>query len=107
MQAYRTMGIDPAVYLLNKSRAFGTVARAGFDVNQLFSERPGGVTPLTEALQSALADHEREGGGKMGDRPLQLLIISDGEATDMRTFNNILDAIQNKHYGDVQVLEQS
>merc|ERR1712048_119939 len=37
------------------------------------------------------------------DKPMLVLIITDGEANNMPTFNRTLDEIQNGVYGDVQV----
>lgn len=37
------------------------------------------------------------------NRHLQILMLTDGEATNMLTFNQILDATQNKQYDDVQI----
>jgi hypothetical protein len=66
---------------------------------QIFARGPSGTTDMTSAILRALADHEREAPGQ----GLFLLIPTDGEANDMTTFRNLLDAIQNGRYGDVQV----
>ena len=42
-------------------------------------------------------------GQGQGRRSLLLLVITDGEATNMRTFSCMLDQIQNQAWGGVQV----
>merc|ERR1719272_418565 len=54
---------------------------------------------MTDALERALQDHANEASG----RSLLLLVVTDGEADDMQTFNAVLDRVQNDVYGDVQV----
>lgn len=105
LTVYRTMGIEPPVYLLNNMgphRARGpnnSIKVTNTDVNELFSHNPSGGTPLTEVIASALADHKAEAP----DQGLFLLILTDGEATNMDSFNTLLDSIQWGAHGDVQV----
>jgi len=98
-QAFSIMGLDPDVYLLNSMRG---VVRNRLRCSQLdgvFKQRPGGGTPMTEVLRQALGEHQSEAGS----RPLLLLVITDGEANDMNSFNALLDEVQNGVYGDAQV----
>ena len=66
LTVYRTMNIEPPVYLLNNMgphRARGpnnSIKVTNTDVNELFSHNPFGGTPLTEVIASALADHKME-----------------------------------------------
>merc|ERR1719498_2123857 len=50
---------------------------------------------MTQAMQRALPSRS--------DRTCLLLVLTDGEADDMQSFNAILDACQNGQYGDVQI----
>eukprot|EP00663_Eupelagonemidae_sp_cell21sb_P008700 gene8700-6291_t len=141
VQALRAMGKDPPVYLLNNNtgerRSYGGERPEGApakgkrvdhaDVRRLFKERPAGRTPTPEVILRCIEDHRAEAA----DRPLLLLILTDGEANNMRfqggtggsrtthTSSNkvlchgcvfflshqnvVLDAVQNQHFGDVQV----
>ena len=54
---------------------------------------------MTEVLRQALGEHQSEAAV----RPLLLLVITDGEANDMPSFNALLDEVQNGVYGDAQV----
>jgi len=86
--------LKPPVYLLNGGRT-----HPSGNLSELFAQTPAGRTPLTESLQSALEDHDRE---RPGDT-LLILVLADGEASDMQSFNRQLDAIQGGRHGDVQV----
>lgn len=97
MKVYSILGIDPWVYFLNPSQGLGMKCK-GSQMEQAFANSPGGTTAMTEAIQSALADHQRE---RPSD-PLLIITITDGEANNMLTFNKVLDEIQNLVYGDVQ-----
>jgi len=98
MSVFQVMGLDPMTYLLNRAGSLGTKCR-GSQLEQVFASPPSGTTAMTEALQCAVDDHRQQ----RPDRPLLLLVITDGEANNMQTFNRILDQIQNGVYGDVQV----
>mmetsp|Transcript_103738 Transcript_103738/g.302781 ORF Transcript_103738/g.302781 Transcript_103738/m.302781 type:complete len:439 (+) Transcript_103738:1-1317(+) len=95
---YQTLGMDPWVYLLNRHCQLGFKCRAS-ESEYIFSSGPGGSTAMTEALERALADHHSE----RPRSPMLLLVVTDGEANNMITFNNLLDDIQNRVHGDVQV----
>ena len=101
LQIYRTMGIDPPVYLLNRMGQYAHGKNEHVDVNKLFNHNPGGTTPLTETILKAVYDHKDAAMGK--ERSLLLLVLTDGEGDNMDSFNTLLDAIQNGAYGDVQV----
>merc|ERR1712150_107553 len=96
---YRVMGIDPWIYLLNPTGDTGRRCR-GSQVETIFERGPGGSTPMTECLMSAISDHQQECGA---NESMLLLTITDGEANDMISFNRILDEVQNLVYGDIQV----
>merc|ERR1712146_631947 len=98
------MGMDPDLYLLNNQGGSSRLVCSEIE-HRVFNHQPGGTTPMTQALQRAIGDHlrahprERGNGGRL----LLLLVITDGEADDMVSFNNLLDECQNGRYGDVQV----
>jgi len=95
---FQVLGLDPWVYLLN-SRQIGRRVRLT-QIHRIFGANlPSGSTPMTEALTSAFTD-EREANS---DHPLLVLVLTDGEADNMLTFNTVLDKAQNGVYGDVQV----
>lgn len=97
MQVYSILGIDPWVYKLNRGR--GSMKVRGSTLADVFKTEPQGGTPLTDVMQSALDDHQTE----CPDKSLLLLIVTDGEADNMQLFGQMLDCIQNKQFGDVQV----
>jgi len=107
---FNILGIDPPMYLLNRTAAV-SYSRGGklrcSQMEQVFAQPPGGGTPMTEAIASALADHLEAARTPQGTvdphKPCLILVITDGEANDMISFNNLLDSIQNGVYGDVQV----
>jgi len=86
------------LYLLNPIR--GKYRIDNPNMNEIFASQPGGSTPMTECLRLALDDHLSE--TKTG-QTLLLLVVTDGEANNMKTFNQLLDQIQNGRYGDTQV----
>jgi hypothetical protein len=90
--------MDPWVYLLNPMTDVGDKVPLS-RVETIFAGHPGGSTPMTQAIQRALYDHGRE----LPNKTLLLLILTDGEANDMVSFNAVLDRIQNNVFGDVQV----
>lgn len=98
MKVYSILGIDPWVYLLNYGYS-GSRRVRGSELPTVFQDMPQGRTPMTEVLETALRDHMNEASG----RSLLLLVVTDGEADNMQTFNATLDQIQNNVYGDVQV----
>lgn len=102
MQVFEALRMNPWVYLLNHMSGIGSKCR-GSMVSQIFSQSPGGRTPMTEILRQVLSDYQRETRVVEPDRPMLVLIITDGEANDMPSFNRTLDEIQNGVYGDVQV----
>merc|ERR1711939_1162940 len=79
--------------------------------------KPGGSTPMTETLMSALTGETvynriraSKGCGSYdfgppvpNDTPKLIIGITDGEANDMKSFAALLDHCQNGHFGDVQV----
>merc|ERR1719401_634767 len=67
----------------------------------ILSRGPGGGTPMGRVLQRVLSDYQFS--GRQNGRPLLILALTDGEANDKDTFNNVLDQIQDGYYGDVQV----
>eukprot|EP00656_Telonema_subtile_P037043 TRINITY_DN4112_c0_g1_i3.p1 TRINITY_DN4112_c0_g1~~TRINITY_DN4112_c0_g1_i3.p1 ORF type:complete len:270 (-),score=80.41 TRINITY_DN4112_c0_g1_i3:70-879(-) len=99
------MGIEPPVYLLNPMGPYRPTGRHGSvrvpasQVHGLWDHKPGGRTPLTEAVAAVLQEHKDEAG----DRPLFLLILTDGEGNHMDSFNMLLDSVQWGAHGDVQV----
>jgi hypothetical protein len=97
MEVYKILGIDPWVYLLNSGPMSGKVR--GSQLSTVFAQQPQGRTPMTQTLELALSDHLAEAR----NRPLLLLVVTDGEADDMQSFNAVLDRVQNNVYGDVQV----
>jgi len=101
LNVYRAMGLEPPVYLLNASRRYGDKVM-GADPDSMFAEKPGGSTPMTQCMLRALSDHQLE-TTHTPERTLLLLVLTDGEADDMDSFNALLDSIQNGKYGDVQV----
>jgi len=115
------LGVKVKIITLN---AIGSRNEFGLDeVDYIFSNYPGGGTPLTEAIAQAVSGvcfsnqssysssaacascYGSTIPSAVGPRNqhLQILMITDGEATNMPTFNQILDACQNKVYGDVQI----
>ena len=96
---FDVLGIDPFVYLLNGMSGVNGTKVYSSELDRVFANRPGGGTPLSEALLRALGEHNAEAGG----RTLLLLVLTDGEANDMVSFNRTLDECQNGVYGDVQV----
>ncbi|CAE8709177.1 unnamed protein product [Polarella glacialis] len=106
---YDILGIDPMLYLLNPINGIGSKCSLS-SLEAIFARPPQGRTPMTEALYAGLGDHKREAGdprtnrGNTGDdNLLLLLVITDGEADDMRSFSRVLDEVQNGVHGDVQV----
>jgi len=95
---YTLMGLDPWIYLLNPMTDVGDKVPLS-RVEAVFAGQPQGRTPMTEAIQRALEDHRRE----LPKQTLLLLIVTDGEADNMVSFNAVLDRIQNNVFGDVQV----
>jgi len=95
MKVYQILGLRPPIYLLNGGRQEGTPA----NVESIFTRQPSGSTPLSGALQRVMMDHRREKPDKM----LHIVMITDGEANNMRQFSQLLDSMQNQQYGDVQV----
>jgi len=90
-KVFHVIGVDPWVYLL-------TPTGARFRLSQLPSYPSiQGSTPMTEALECALR------GRRAADATTMILMLTDGEANNMRSFNKTLDEIQNEVYGDVQV----
>eukprot|EP00929_Paragymnodinium_shiwhaense_P100481 TRINITY_DN6282_c0_g1_i1.p1 TRINITY_DN6282_c0_g1~~TRINITY_DN6282_c0_g1_i1.p1 ORF type:complete len:578 (+),score=82.24 TRINITY_DN6282_c0_g1_i1:68-1735(+) len=98
MHVYNTIGLDPPVYLLNPT---GQVRQrcTKMELEAVFDYGPSGSTAMTETIDAALYDHKSE----CPNKPLFLLILTDGEANNMVTFNNRLVEIQNEVHGDVQV----
>jgi len=96
---FDVLGIDPFVYLLNGMSGVNGTKVYSSELDRVFANRPGGGTPMSEALLRALGEHNAEAGG----RTLLLLVLTDGEANDMVSFNRTLDECQNGVYGDVQV----
>lgn len=66
-------GID--AYFLNKGKIPNIKSASDSRFTQAFSRGPSGGTPLTQTLQKALSDHT-------GEKPLLLLILSDGEPSE-------------------------
>eukprot|EP00927_Polykrikos_kofoidii_P048034 TRINITY_DN42273_c0_g1_i1.p1 TRINITY_DN42273_c0_g1~~TRINITY_DN42273_c0_g1_i1.p1 ORF type:complete len:546 (-),score=75.63 TRINITY_DN42273_c0_g1_i1:71-1708(-) len=95
MQVFEILGIDPEVILLN-GNGFGFRHR-GSGLESIFAGFPSGSTPMTETLEQALY------GCDVPGKTTLLLVVTDGEANNMRTFNNVLDRAQNGVYGDVQI----
>ncbi len=97
-------------------------------IDSLFRQRPNGTTPMTQAIQRALDDfksardlaraqavNNTQNTASQGSNtkniktalPNQtglILVLTDGEANDMSSFNGLLDEVQNGYHGDVQVL---
>ena len=94
MQVYNVLGMDPWVYLLNNTRV-GKKVR-GSELPRVFAQMPEGATPMTEIIETALHEHLREEPSKS----LLLLVVTDGEANNMQTFNAVLDRVQNNVYDD-------
>jgi len=58
---------------------------------------------MADVLQRVLSDFNREVRVSSPDSSMLVLIITDGEANDMPSFNRTLDEVQNGIWGDVQV----
>lgn len=92
---YDILCLDPLVYLLNPT---GKNVRLS-EIESVFANSPQGTTPMTETLATVLRD-ARQGGE---DNSLLILVLTDGEANNMQTFNTLLDSVQNGVYQDTQV----
>ena len=103
-KVWRTMGLDPPLYLLNQSRGLPKRMEHA-DLDAVFERHPSGRTALTQTLQDVLSDHKRDNAARAAEdrRMLQVIIVTDGEANFPAAFNGLLDGIQNKAHGDVQV----
>lgn len=101
MQVFQVLDMVPTVYKLNPLNR-GARCRTVADVDRIFLEAPGGRTPMTEVLQTALYDFSQV-RQTQPDKTMLTLIITDGEANDMQSFTRTLDEIQNGIHGDVQV----
>jgi len=92
--------ISPPIYFLNATRHYGRRVQ-GVPVAEIFSRtNPGGTTPMTQTFSMLLDDYVRENSR---DSPLLVLALTDGEANNQDQFNSLLDRVQNKIYGNVQV----
>lgn len=100
-QIFSTMGMDPWLYTLNQTSLRGSAGHCFLSqMDQIFSRRPSGTTPMSQTLRKVLQDLAPSSGRSKG---LLILVLTDGEANDMKDFNQVLDEIQNLRYGDVQV----
>jgi len=101
MRVFQAMGLHPPIYLLNAIG--GQLKLDPSQLDRIFGTTPSGSTPMTECIQRTLDDHRMESRiGGTQQNSLLLLILTDGEANNMQTFNKLLDSIQNRIHGDVQ-----
>ena len=92
---FSILKMDPPVYALN-ARTTGYLSQ----IDEIFNSLPSGSTPMSQTLRRLLRDLAPSSGRS---KSLLILVLTDGEANDMKDFNLVLDEIQNMRYGDVQV----
>jgi len=95
MGVFNILGVQRKVYLLNGS------ANPLDNLESILRQGPCGGTPMGSTFARVLNDYQNT--GRAQDRPLLILALTDGEASDKNDFNNILDEIQDGLHGDVQV----
>ena len=74
---FETLGIDPPMYLLNGMVGVRDTKVYSSQLEAVFSQRPGGGTPMAEALLRALGEHQLEAA--TSGHTLLLIVLTDGE----------------------------
>eukprot|EP00811_Abedinium_folium_P033208 NODE_6190_length_1696_cov_9.650733.p1 GENE.NODE_6190_length_1696_cov_9.650733~~NODE_6190_length_1696_cov_9.650733.p1 ORF type:complete len:482 (-),score=121.00 NODE_6190_length_1696_cov_9.650733:251-1633(-) len=96
-RVFSILRLDPPLFLLNHCSRIGSKWTRCSQMEEVFMSRPGGGTPMTEVLGGALSSGQQSG------RSVLVMVLTDGEANDMPSFNTLLDSCQNGVYGDVQI----
>ena len=124
-QVFDILGVHVRIITCNPIN--GRYEFALSELELIFTHQPHGSTPMTEAIAHAVTGIRPSTSAYQRnqttdclpygscsntpvpphtatrDRHLQILMVTDGEANNMQSFNQILDATQNNYYGDVQL----